>query len=74
MGFGIKEAAQLAPTIMSLFSGHHSSAPPQGQAMEDLIRMQTTRMQQSDPLYQAILKMAMGLMPASARGNLPGGR
>jgi hypothetical protein len=71
MGFGLKDAAQFAPLIASLFSGGGHDLPPQNDAMNDLIGMQTQRMKQADPLYQAILRMAMGLAPTQYRSAMP---
>jgi hypothetical protein len=76
-GFGIKDALSLASIIPGLFGGHGSSGDvPHSAAMEELIGLQTNRLKQSDPLYQAVLRMAMGLMPVSARGGMqmPGGQ
>jgi hypothetical protein len=73
MAFGIKDAVQLAPLIASLFSkGGGNGQPPQQDAMQGLINMQTNRLQQSDPLYQAVLKMAMGLMPTAYQSGMTG--
>lgn len=64
MAFGLKDAAQLAPLVASLFhSGSVSSTPPQNAALQNLINLQTQRLQESDPLYQAIVRMASGLLP-----------
>lgn len=73
LGMGVKDLIQLAPMLGSLFGlGKGNSTPPQNDAMNNLITLQTSRMQQADPLYQAILKMAMGLMPISARAGFGG--
>lgn len=67
-GFGLSDAVQLAPVVASLFGGHGGNGQaPQSAAMENLINLQTRRLQESDPLYQAILRMAMGLLPTYAR-------
>lgn len=70
MGFGIKDAVQLGPLLAGLFKGGHEE-PPQNDAMNALIDMQTQRLKQSDPLYQAILRMAMGLVPRNYQSALP---
>lgn len=67
-GFGIKDAVQLGPMLASLFMGK-GGTPPQNDAMNGLINMQTQRLHDADPLYQAILKMAMGLMPSAYQGG-----
>jgi hypothetical protein len=46
---------------------------PYAAELQELLQMQKRRMQQADPLYQAILRMAMGLLPAGARANLASG-
>lgn len=71
MTFGLKDAVQFAPMIASLFSGRGHDEPPQNAAMNELIAMQTQRMRQADPLYQAILRMAMGLAPSQYRSAMP---
>jgi hypothetical protein len=40
------------------------------QTQQQLQQMQMNRIRQSDPLYQAILQLAMGLMPMSARQGM----
>lgn len=71
MAFGMKDALQLGPLVASLFSGGGNQEPPQNDAMNRLINLQSDRLEQSNPLYQAILAMAMGLAPKSARGGMP---
>lgn len=73
MGFGIKDAIQFAPMLASLFGGHGDDLPPQNDAMNDLIGLQTSRMRQADPLYQAVLAMAMGLVPKQYRQTMAPG-
>lgn len=73
MGFGIKDAIQFAPMLASLFGGHGDDLPPQNDAMNDLIGLQTSRMKQADPLYQAVLAMAMGLVPKQYRQTMAPG-
>lgn len=68
--FGLKDLLQIAPTVASLFHGKPQE-PPQNDAMNELIQLQTSRLKQSDPLYQAILQMAMRLAPRSARPMAP---
>lgn len=78
MAFGIDDALAFAPMVLSLFAGrpkHDASQQvPQNDALTQLLAMQKSRMTQTDPLYQAILKMAMGMMPVSARPPMPGQR
>jgi hypothetical protein len=70
-GFGVKDAVQLAPLIASLFSkGKVSDTPPQNDLMNQLIQMQLSQVQQSQPLRDAVLKMAMGLMPIAYQNNV----
>lgn len=38
--------------------------------LSGILNIQRSRMEQANPLYQAILKMAMGLLPMSARSGL----
>jgi hypothetical protein len=72
-GFGIGDALQYGPLIASLFMGHGSSnAVPYGDQLNALLGEQRQRMQASDPLYQAILRMAMGLVPPMYRGPMGG--
>lgn len=70
MAFGWDDAIMLAGLGAGLLGGKHNDEPPQNQAMNDLIGVQTQRMRQADPLYQAMLRMAMGLLPTYARGGL----
>jgi hypothetical protein len=61
----LKASPMIMQGLSALFSrgsGGGSQTPMNGQ-MEQLLRIQNQRMTQADPLYQAILKMAMGLMP-----------
>lgn len=53
---------QVMPMVGSLLSKGGNPTPMDAE-LQNLLRMQNTRMQQADPLYQAILKMAMGLLP-----------
>lgn len=69
-GFGLKDALQFGPLIASLFKGGGNEEPPQNAAMNELIGLQTQRMKQADPLYQAILQMAMALAPKYARSTM----
>lgn len=70
MAFGYKDALQFGPLIASLFKGGGNEEPPQNAAMNELIGLQTQRMKQADPLYQAILQMAMALAPKYARSTM----
>lgn len=58
---------QVLPLASSLFSKGGSNSTPMDAELQKLLAMQNSRMAQSEPLYQAILKMAMGLMPTSAQ-------
>ena len=78
--------AWLLPALMaggSLFGGLLGSKSHENQeleqvqseqirAMNKLLGLQTTRMQQADPLYKAMLQLAFGLLPTSARAGVPG--
>lgn len=57
------------PLLGRLFGGGggDSQQQPMQNEMQQLLQMQQRRMQQADPLYQAILKMAMGLAPTAAQ-------
>ena len=61
---------QLAPMVLPMLFGGREQEPPQNAALEQLLRQQGVLMQQADPLYQAILRMAAGLMPRSATQGL----
>lgn len=51
-----------------------SGDPPYSAEMEQLLRLQRQRAEAANPLYQAVLQMAMGLMPTAARaGMMQGG-
>jgi hypothetical protein len=70
-GFGVKDALQLGPMIAGLFTGHGGgNQVPQSAELEQILGMQRQRMQQTDPLYQAMIRMAMGLLPVSARAGM----
>jgi len=72
-GFGYADAIQFAPLIASLFTGHgNSNTVPYADQLNALLGEQRQRMQAADPLYQAILRMAMGMVPTAYRGALPG--
>lgn len=71
MSFGVKDAVQLAPLVASLFGkGHVSSTPPQNDLMNQLIQMQLSNYQQSQPLRNAVLAMAKGLMPIAYQNGM----
>lgn len=63
----VKQIAPLALAGASLFSKGDQQAQQQLQRQnsiaEEMQRLQLQRMKQTDPLYQAILQMAMQLMP-----------
>jgi hypothetical protein len=72
MTFGLKDAVQFAPLVASLFGkGKVSDTPPQNDLMNQLIQMQMSQVQQSQPLRDAVMKMAMGLMPIAYQQNFP---
>lgn len=65
------------PFLGKLFDmGESDEEKMQKQSMQQaqqLQQMQMSRLQQTDPLFRAILQMAMGLMPRAQQGmNVPG--
>ncbi len=60
---------QLGLGAYGAIRGNRQTQAPYSAEMERLLGMQSQRMQQADPLYQAILRMAMGLLPTSARAG-----
>lgn len=73
-GFGLGDAMQYGPLIASLFMGHGSGSGtvPYADQLNALLGEQRSRMQASDPLYQAILRMAMGMVPTMYRDPMAG--
>src|SRR5690348_15322493 len=68
-GFGVPDALQYGPLIASLFMGHGNNTVPYADQLNSLLGEQRSRMQAADPLYQAILRMAMGMVPTAYRGQ-----
>jgi hypothetical protein len=62
----------LTPLLGKLFGGGDDNDAPYSKELEQLLGLQRQRMQQSQPLHDAILKMAMGLMPTSAQPQMGG--
>lgn len=69
-GLGVKDALSLAPSLMSLFQKKPSNQVPMSNELEQILGMQRSRMEQSQPLYDAVLKLAMSMAPVSARGMM----
>lgn len=76
---GVNTALQFAPYVTAGINALRGRGGPSEdeQAMsatqQQLQQMQMNRIRQSDPLYQAILQLAMGLMPVSARQGMGSG-
>lgn len=69
-------AAAAIPLLGKLFGGggnkqHEHQQAQLDQQMQQLLGLQNRRLQQSEPLYQAIMQMAMGLMPRGSM-QMPG--
>jgi hypothetical protein len=58
----LKAGSQILPMVGALTSRGGNQTPMDGE-LQRLLQMQNSRMQQSQPLYDAILKLAMGLLP-----------
>lgn len=72
-GFGLKDILQLAPIGLGLFKGHGGGDQvPMSNELEQILGLQRGRMEQTQPLYDALLRMAMQMMPISARGGMSG--
>lgn len=59
---------------LGMLGGRGEQDVPFQDELSGLLRLQRGRMEQANPLYDAILKMAMGLLPMSARSGLTGGQ
>lgn len=62
--------AGLGIGALGAFAGGGQQNVPFEDELSGLLSLQRGRMEQANPLYQAILKMAMGLLPMSARSGL----
>jgi hypothetical protein len=60
-------ASVAGPYLMKLFGGDDQ---PQGEELEKLLGIQRHRMAQTQPLHDSMLRLAMGLMPTYAQGQL----
>ncbi len=75
LGMNASTLAMLGQLGLSAYGaarGNRQTQAPYSAEMEKLLGMQSQRMQQADPLYQAILRMAMGLLPTNARAGMGG--
>ena len=58
----------ITPLLGKLFGGGgNDNDAPYSKELEQLLGLQRNRMQQMQPLHDAVLKMAMGLMPTSSQ-------
>lgn len=70
-GLGMRDAVGLAPLAMGLFGGGSGGdgEVPMGDELEQILGLQRQRMEMTEPLYRAMLQMAMSLLPTYARGG-----
>lgn len=71
-GMGINDwlrLASIAAPLSGRFMGGGNQQSPMAPELRQLLQLQNQRMQQGQPLYDAILKMAMGLLPVSAQAG-----
>lgn len=71
-GFSPLLAGAIGLLASNLFGGggQRSSAPDVLPEQRDLLRLQRRRLAQGDPLSQAVLRLAFGLLPRFARRNI----
>lgn len=74
----IRQVAPIANAGIGMLSALRGGQQdvPYANELSGLLRLQQQRMQQASPLYEAVLRMAMGLLPMSARAGFtapPGG-
>ncbi|HEX6963002.1 MAG TPA: hypothetical protein VF175_14125 [Lacipirellula sp.] len=68
LGLGWEDLVPLAVPAIGALSGPPDRSLPNQDALDELIRLQTQRVKDADPLYQTVLRMAMALAPTGARG------